>query len=132
MSHRVQFSRRRLLQFMAASPLVAPVALAQGLHPSDPMEWAPREFDKLIADPSQALDVFDFEPVMKKNVPPAHFGYMATGADDEITLRANRDGFRKFELRPRRLVDVSKVDMSTEILGAKYDSPIVIAPAGSN
>jgi isopentenyl diphosphate isomerase/L-lactate dehydrogenase-like FMN-dependent dehydrogenase len=60
---------------------------------------------------------------MKKNVPPAHFGYMATGADDEMTLRANRDGFRKFELRPRRLVDVSKIDMSAEILGVKYDSP---------
>jgi 4-hydroxymandelate oxidase len=76
--------------------------------------------------------VFDFETVMKKNVPPAHFGYMATGVDDEMTLRANRDGFRKFELRPRRLVDVSKIDMSTEIFGVKYDSPIVIAPTGSN
>ena len=96
------------------------------------MEWAPRDLDKLIADPTQALDVFDFEPVMKKNVPPAHFGYMATGVDDEVTLRANRDGFRKFELRPRRLVDVSRVDMSTEIFGTKYDSPIVIAPTGSN
>jgi 4-hydroxymandelate oxidase len=49
-----------------------------------------------------------------------------------VTLRANREGFRKFELRPRRLVDVSKIDMSTEILGTRYDSPIAIAPAGSN
>ena len=69
---------------------------------------------------------------MKQNVPPAHFGYMATGVDDELTLRANRDGFQKFELRPRRLVDVSKIDMSVEIFGAKFDSPIVIAPTGSN
>jgi isopentenyl diphosphate isomerase/L-lactate dehydrogenase-like FMN-dependent dehydrogenase len=76
--------------------------------------------------------VFDFEPVMRKNVPPAHFGYMATGVDDEVTLRANREGFRKFALRPRRLVDVSKIDMSVEIFGVKYDSPIVIAPTGSN
>jgi 4-hydroxymandelate oxidase len=125
-------SRRRFLQFLAASPLFASSVLAEGLRPSDPADWAPRDLDKLIADPTQALDVFDFEPVMKKNVPPAHFGYMATGADDEVTLRANREGFRKFELRPRRLVDVSKIDMSAEILGAKYDSPIVIAPAGSN
>ena len=125
-------SRRRLLQFLAASPLFARGALAEGLRPSDPVDWAPRDPDKLIADPTQALDVFDFEPVMKKNVPPAHFGYMATGADDEVTLRANREGFRKFELRPRRLVDVSKIDMSAEILGTKYDSPIVIAPTGSN
>jgi 4-hydroxymandelate oxidase len=131
--HRIErVSRRRLLQFLAASPLFAGKAMAEGLRPADPMEWAPRELDKLITDPTQALDVFDFEPVMKKNVPPAHFGYMATGVDDEMTLRANREGFRKFELRPRRLVDVSKIDMSTDIFGVKYDSPIVIAPTGSN
>ena len=125
-------SRRRMLQFLAASPLFTRGALAQGLRPSDPADWAPRDPDKLIADPTKALDVFDFEPVMKKNVPPAHFGYMATGVDDEVTLRANRESFRKFELRPRRLVDVSKIDISAEILGTKYDSPIVIAPTGSN
>jgi isopentenyl diphosphate isomerase/L-lactate dehydrogenase-like FMN-dependent dehydrogenase len=125
-------SRRRLLQFLAAGPLLAHGALAQGLRPENPAEWAPRDLDKLIADPTQALDVFDFEPVMKKNVPPAHFGYMATGVDDELTLRANRKGFRKFELRPRRLTDVSKIDMRADILGITYDSPIVIAPAGSN
>jgi 4-hydroxymandelate oxidase len=125
-------SRRRLLQFLAASPLLARNAFAEGPASSDPMQWAPRELDKLITDPKQALDVFDFEPVMKRAVPPAHFGYMATGVNDEVTLRANREAFRKFELRPRRLVDVSKVDMSAEIFGAKYDSPIVIAPTGSN
>jgi 4-hydroxymandelate oxidase len=131
--HPIDFvSRRRLLQFLAASPLLAQNALAEGLRPSDPVDWAPRDLDKLIAEPAQALDVFDFEPVMRKNVPPAHFGYMATGVGDEMTLRANREGFRKFELRPRRLVDVSTIDMSAEILGTKYDSPIVIAPTSSN
>jgi len=133
MSHPLHLaSRRRLLQFLAASPLFARSALAEGLHPSDPVDWAPRDLDKLIEDPTKALDVFDFEPVMRKNVPPAHFGYMATGVDDEVTLRANREGFRKFALRPRRLVDVSKIDMSVEIFGVRYDSPIVIAPTGSN
>jgi len=125
-------SRRRMLQFLAASPLFARSALAQQLRSSDPADWAPREVDRLIADPRQALDVFDFEPVMRQNVPPAHFGYMATGVDDEVTLRANRESFRKFELRPRRLVDVSMVDTSAEIFGFRYDSPIVIAPTGSN
>jgi 4-hydroxymandelate oxidase len=125
-------SRRRFLQFLAASPLFASGAVAEGLRPSDPAEWAPRDLDRLIAEPAQALDVFDFEPVMKKNVPPAHFGYMATGTDDEVTLRANREAFRNFRLRPRRLVDVSKIDMSTELFGVKYDSPIVVAPTGSN
>jgi len=131
--------RRRFLQFLLASPLFAGLgntALAQGTPSAsplpDPMAWAPRELDQLIGDPKQALDVFDFEPVMKKNVQPAHFGYMATGADDDVTLRANRAGFEKFQLRPRRLVDVSKLDTSFEIFGEKYDNPIVICPTGSN
>jgi len=70
--------------------------------------------------------------VMRKNVPPAHFGYMASGVDDDVTLRANREGFLKFQLRPRRLVDVSKVNMSTEILGQRYETPIIIAPTGGH
>ena len=132
-------SRRSFLQFLAASPLFADVgapAFAQNMSaPSrlpDPMAWAPRELDNLISDPKEALDVFDFEPVAKKNLPPAHFGYMVTGIDDEVTLRANREGFLKFQLRPRRLLDVGTMDMTTEILGVTYDSPIVIAPTGSN
>jgi len=96
------------------------------------MVWAPRDLDKLISDPKEALDVFDFEPVAKRNLPPAHFGYMITGTDDEVTLRANREGFLNFQLRPRRLVDVERIDMTVEIFGAKYDNPIVIAPTGSN
>ena len=132
MQHIRLANRRRLLQFLAASPFFARSALAETVRPSDPMSWAPRDLDRLIADPKDAIDVFDFEPVMKQNVPPAHFGYMATGVDDEITLRANREAFGRFALRPRRLVDVSKIEMKADILGTTYDSPIVIAPTGSN
>ena len=132
-------ARRRFIQFLAVSPLLTPATaptLAQSIStPSrlpDPMVWAPRDFDTLISDPKEALDVFDFEPVARKSVPLAHFGYMVTGIDDEVTPRANREGFLKFQLRPRRLVDDSVIDMTVEIFGAKYDSPIVIAPTGSN
>jgi hypothetical protein len=93
-------SRRRFLQFLAASPLLAhgsvPAFAQEASAPSrppDPFPWATRDMGKPIDDPKEALDVFDFEPVMKKNVPPAHFGYMATGLDDEATLRANREAF---------------------------------------
>src|SRR5919112_5251208 len=124
-------ARRRFLKYLAASPLFAGSdLLAQEQRLPDPMVWAPRSLDKLIETPREALSVFDFEPVMHKNVPPAHFGYMASGIDDEVTLRANREGFLKFQLRPRRLRDVSKVDMSVDILGTKYSSPIVCAPVG--
>src|SRR5947209_20564136 len=128
-------SRRAFLKFLAASPLLAASDLAAWANESpsrlpDPMLWAPRNVDKLISSPKEAINVFDFEPVMAKNVPPAHFGYMASGIDDEVTLRANREGFLKFQLRPRRLVDVSKVDMSVDLLGTKFSSPIVLAPIG--
>ena len=70
-------ARRRFIQFLAASPLFARAAapaLAQSIStPSrlaDPMVWAPRDLDNLISDPKEALDVFDFEPVAKKNLPP--------------------------------------------------------------
>ncbi len=130
-------SRRRFLQFLAASPLLAASDLAAMAAevPSrlpDPVIWAPRTLDKLITSPKEAIDIFDFEPVAAKNIPPAHFGYMTGGVNDDVTLRANREGFLKFQLRPRRLVDVSKVDMSAEILGVKYDSPIFLSPSGGH
>jgi 4-hydroxymandelate oxidase len=130
-------SRRKFLQFLAASPLLAgggASAFAETLLPKaklpDPLMWGPLDPTRLIKSPKEAINVFDFEPVMRQNVPPAHFGYMASGIDDEVTLRRNREDFLKFQLRPRRLVDVSKVDMSTDILGVKYNSPIVLAPVG--
>jgi 4-hydroxymandelate oxidase len=130
--------RRRFLKFMAASPLFAYGGLnafagegpTAGTKLPDPITWAPMRTEDLIETPKDAINVFDFEPVMRHKVPPAHFGYMASGVNDEVTLRANREGFLKFQLRPRRLVDVSKVDMSTDILGVKYDTPIIIAPVG--
>ena len=106
-------SRRRLLQFVAASPLLA---YAQVSGPS-----------KL----EEALDVFDFETIAKRTLPPAHFGYLATGSDDEATLRANREAFGHYQLRMRRLVNVTKLDLSVTLFGKTYDTPIALAPVGS-
>jgi isopentenyl diphosphate isomerase/L-lactate dehydrogenase-like FMN-dependent dehydrogenase len=139
MSSSREINRRRFMQFLAGSPLFAAgagSAIADTLLPksrvSDPLMWGPREAQHLIKSPKEAINVFDFEPVMRQNVPPAHFGYMASGIDDEVTLRANREDFLKFQLRPRRLVDVSKVDMSVNLLGTKYNSPIILAPVGGH
>ena len=131
-------SRRKFLQFMAASPLFASSALAGDVpavpvKPADPIIWAPlqsRQPDQVAEGSDQRFRLRGGRAA--PNVPPAHFGYMASGIDDEVTLRANREGFLKFQLRPRRLVDVSKVDMSVDILGVKYPSPIVIAPVGGH
>ena len=134
--------RRQFLKWMSASPLLAapgvspfaadgPAVSAPNRLP-DPVMWSPRTFDKLIGSPKEAINVFDFEAVARANVPPAHFGYMAAGIDDDVTLRANREAFPKYYLRPRRLNDVSKMDTSVEIFGIKYNSPIFVSPTGGN
>ena len=96
------------------------------------MTWPATITQDLITGPKDAVNVFDFEPVAFKKVPPAHFGYMASGIDDEVTLRANRQAFLKYQLRPRRLRDVSKVDMSVSLFGTSWKTPIIIAPTGGN
>ncbi len=129
-------SRRRFLQYLAASPLFASGALSADSKEvssklPDPMIWAPAD-GELIGSPKDAINVFDFEPVARNKVPPAHFGYMASGLDDEVTLRANREGFLRFQLLPRRLNDVSKIDTGIELFGTRYDSPIFVCPTGGN
>ena len=138
-----QFSRRRFLRFAAGSPLLAAAGIDLGVL-ARLFDGGPRDRAKglallqqatqepeLIASAAEALDVFDFEPVAKKKLPPAHWGYLATGTDDDATIRANREGYARWDLRARRLVDVSKVDPSVEILGVKWPTPIVINPVGS-
>jgi isopentenyl diphosphate isomerase/L-lactate dehydrogenase-like FMN-dependent dehydrogenase len=133
-------SRRRFLSYLAASPLIATpefTAIAADLVERtpklpDPIMWGSQMLNHLIKDPKEAINVFDFELVARRNVPPAHFGYMASGIDDEVTLRANREDFLKYQLRPRRLNDVSKMDTNIEIFGTRYASPIFISPTGGN
>jgi isopentenyl diphosphate isomerase/L-lactate dehydrogenase-like FMN-dependent dehydrogenase len=129
----VRESRRLFLKFLATSPALAcvsfPALAAQG--PNSALRLAGKG-DGPIASPEDALNVFDFETVAERELPPAHWGYIATGTDDDGTIRANREGFELFQLRARRLVDVREIDMSIELLGRKWPTPIVIAPTGSN
>jgi isopentenyl diphosphate isomerase/L-lactate dehydrogenase-like FMN-dependent dehydrogenase len=55
---------------------------------------------------------------------------MSTGVDGEETLRANREAYSRYQLRTRRFVDVSKMDMSIELFGTKFNSPILLCPVG--
>ena len=115
-------ARRRFLTFLAASPLALPLARVAGAWTQDP---------PVIASPGDALNVFDFEAAARRALPPAHFGYLATGVDDDRTLRANREGYERWRLRVRRLIDVREVDTSISLLGATWPTPIVLAPVGS-
>jgi 4-hydroxymandelate oxidase len=116
-ANQTQFRNRRcFLRFLAQSPLLAAAAQQSG---------------GVISDPKSALNVMDFEAVARQALPPAHWGYLATGVDDDATVAANREGFRHLQLRPRRLVDVSHTELRTNLFGATYESPIWIAPVGS-
>ncbi len=82
-----------------------------------------------MADPKEAFSVMDFEEATRRKVDPVHWAYLASGVDDDATLRANREGFQHIQLRPRRLRDASKIDMRTDLFGTVYDSPIFTCPA---
>ncbi|KQP07654.1 alpha-hydroxy-acid oxidizing enzyme [Methylobacterium sp. Leaf99] len=136
-------NRRKLLEFLSASPILAPGAvsavagfLAAGTSGAlaqsyDVLRQAPVMDGDLIANPAQALNVFDFEAVAKKALPPAHYGYLASGVDGDETLKANRDGFEKIAIRARRLIDVRKIDTTVKIFGETWGSPIALAPISS-
>ena len=72
----------------------------------------------------------DFEPLAKKALPPAHWGYMATGVDDDFTLRTNHEAMQHYQLRARRLIDVSKADLSVDVFGQKWDMPVYVSAVG--
>lgn len=136
-------TRRKFLGMLAASPLLASSGFLYGpllkllasdstetKHALRVLEDIQQDAD-LISSPEQAINVMDFEPVARKVLPPAHFGYLATGVDDDATVRLNHDAYSKIEIRSRRLVDVSKIDMSVRLFGTTWTSPIVIDPVGS-
>src|SRR4029450_9775962 len=125
--------RRRFLKFLASSPLFALGPPGGRSALAEAVQAAERDGPKraLIASANDALNVFDFELVARQTLPPAHYGYLATGVDDDATLQANRTGFFKFQIRARRLVDVSRIDTSIDLFGTTWKTPIVLAPVGS-
>ena len=116
--------RREFFKFLAASPL-----MAYGLREA----WAQEAAAALPAVPARdVLSVMDFEALAKVKLPPAHWGYMASGVDDNLTLQANVAAYKTIQLQPRRLVDVSKIDTGVELFGQRFASPIFICPVGGH
>ena len=74
------------------------------------------------------LNVFDYEKLARQKLSQPFFDYIAGGADDELTLRRNREAFERIELKPRALVDVSVIDLSTKVLGQRVEMPVLLAP----
>ncbi|HKQ27498.1 MAG TPA: alpha-hydroxy acid oxidase [Burkholderiales bacterium] len=80
---------------------------------------------------SAAISVEDLRRAARARLPRSVFEFFDGGAEDEITLRANRDAFERVRLVPRVLVDVASVDTSVRILGSHSKLPIAIAPTGA-
>jgi lactate 2-monooxygenase len=72
----------------------------------------------------------DWEARAQEALEPGPFGYIAGGAGDELTMRANRDAFERRRLRPRMLTGNRERDLSVEVLGTRYPAPFFLAPLG--
>jgi len=120
--------RRAFLKLLAASPLIAGIpCIDQALAQTQTLQG----IDSLVATASDALDIFDLEAIARRNIPPAHWGYLAAGVDGEDTLRANREAFSRYQLHTKRFVDLSKMGMNLDLFGTTYKSPIFLSPLGA-
>jgi 4-hydroxymandelate oxidase len=133
--------RRALCQlaaFMAGSPLLewSPLA-AEGLaeqqpsttpaQPARPGAIRPPVYRDEIM---KVINLHEFEDLARKKVSEQAYNYIAAGAADELTLKANRSAFGDFWVRRKVMVDVSKIDTSLELLGRKLEHPILLGPVG--
>jgi len=148
-SKRTMIARRQLLRFFAASPLLTATSLGtittlltanshQVLAQSyDVLRGSRRALgpDGIITAAADALDVFEFEPAAKKAVfaqgAPAHWGYLQSGVDGDVTRDANHTAYAKYNIRVQRLIDARKVDTSVNIFGETWGSPIFCCPVSS-
>jgi 4-hydroxymandelate oxidase len=149
-SERRMAARRKFLKFLAASPLVATPTLVSTmatLFASAPDQAFAQSYDVLrgsrrtlgsdgiITAPGDALDVFEFEPAAKKAVlsqgAPAHWGYLESGVDGDVTRDANHTAYTRYNIRVKRLIDARKVDTSVKIFGETWGSPVFICPVSS-
>src|SRR5258708_36132095 len=111
-------SRRLILGGLAAAPALLGVPrLGFGLGSADPAADAA---DAAAVTADQVLNVADFEALARARLPPAHFGYLATGVDDDRTVFLNHEAYSHIEIRSRRFVDVSKLATRCKVLGSVW------------
>ena len=119
-------SRRLLLGGLAGAPaLFGMPRVGFGAATTESAAEAPA----IRAD--QVLNVADFEALARAKLPPAHFGYLATGVDDDRTVFLNHEAYSHIEIRSRRFVNVSKLDTRCSVLGSLWKEPIYFSSVSS-
>ncbi len=121
-------SRRRLLRFMLQSPIITSSAALAAWWPAAGLARPERAIPDTV---NRALDVFQIKAAARDKLELPAWHFIMNGADDGKTMAANRRVFDDWEIRVRRLVDVSRVDLSVDILGESLGSPIIVAPIGA-
>ncbi|KAL5977183.1 Lactoylglutathione lyase [Asimina triloba] len=76
----------------------------------------------------EITNVSQYQPLAKERLPKMVYDYYASGAEDQWTLQENELAFRRILFRPRILIDVTRIDMNTTVLGYKISMPIMVAP----
>jgi L-lactate dehydrogenase (cytochrome) len=94
------------------------------------MQFRPVELDPVERRLSRAASVADLRRIARRRLPGGVFDYIDGGAEDELSLRRNVAAFRRAELVPRVLRDVSGIDLSATLLGRRLPMPLVVAPTG--
>ena len=79
-----------------------------------------------------AVNIADLGVLARRRLPKVIFDFMDGGAEDEVTLRGNREGFERYRFRPRLLTGNAKRDLSVKLFGDKYALPFLIGPTGLN
>ncbi|KAJ5118313.1 hypothetical protein N7448_010025 [Penicillium atrosanguineum] len=92
----------------------------------DPEESGRLERVKRMPPLAACYNLMDFEAVARQVMKKTAWAYYSSGADDEITMRENHAAFHKIWFRPRVLVDVEHVDLSTTMLGTKCSIPFYV------
>ena len=94
------------------------------------MPWKRRPFSGRNAD--RALNIADLREIARRRVPGFAFEYVEGGAEDEATLRRNREAFSALRFVPQTLVDTSGRSLETTVFGRRSAAPLAIAPTGLN
>ncbi|CDS06794.1 hypothetical protein LRAMOSA09319 [Lichtheimia ramosa] len=81
---------------------------------------------------SKPVCLDDYEAYARQKMAAPHFGFFCTGAEDEVTLRRNKEAYNELIIRPRVMVNVKNIDLSTSILGQRIKTPICIAPTSNH